>query len=139
MTFEDCLRKGLIKKSESAKERVEQSLSLGDKFSKSAEKNSEMQEYEVCEIISYNALFHYARALLFNAGYIERSHACLFLSLKRFYPEHRELFDKADKIRLERHNLQYSGFSADKESARFVLEFVKEFERTAKKLLKNKK
>jgi uncharacterized protein (UPF0332 family) len=139
MTFEECLRKGLIKKLESAKERVEQSLSLADKFSKSAENNLKMNEYEVCEIISYNALFHYARAMLFNAGYIERSHACLFLALKHLYPEHRELFEKADKIRLERHNIQYSGFSADKESAAFVIQVVNEFGRTAKRILKKQK
>ncbi len=138
MTFEECLEKGLIKKSESARERVEQSLSLGDRFLKSAHKNFGMEEYEVCEIICYNALFHYARALLFDKGYIERSHACLFIALKRFYPECKGSFDQADKIRAERHNLQYAGFAADKDSAMFVLKFVREFSGLAKGLKKQK-
>ncbi|MEW6329699.1 MAG: HEPN domain-containing protein [Candidatus Micrarchaeota archaeon] len=136
MSFEECVREGLIKKSENARDRVGQSLSLGDRFLGSAEKNFKIDEYEVCEIISYNALFHYARALLFDKGYIERSHACLFLALNHFYPKNKELFIRAGKLRIERHNLQYSGFAADKESARFSLEFVREFGKTAKGLLK---
>ena len=126
----------MIRKSESTKEKIEQSLALGDKFLKAAGKNLKMEEYEVSEIISYNALFHYARALLFQKGYNERSHACLFLALKELYPDNKELFDKADKIRAERHNLQYSGLATDLESVEYVLGFVKEFRVKAEKLLK---
>ncbi|MEW5955656.1 MAG: HEPN domain-containing protein [Candidatus Micrarchaeota archaeon] len=136
MTFEECLEKGLIRKAENAPERVRQSISVADKFLKSAKRNLEMDENEVCEIIAYNSLFHYARALLFNKGCLERSHACLFLALKKFYPEQKELLEKADRIRLERHNLQYGGLASDEESALFVIEFVKEFGETAKELLK---
>lgn len=135
MTFQDCMNKGLIKKSGDTKDRVEQSLSLGDKFLKSAGRNLEMGEYEVCEIIAYNAIFHYARALLFQKGYLERSHACLFLALLSLYPENRELLERADKIRVERHNLQYAGFISDGQAASFVLEFAKEFGSLARKLL----
>ncbi|MFH0973563.1 MAG: HEPN domain-containing protein [Candidatus Micrarchaeota archaeon] len=136
MTFEDCREKGLIKQSENARERVAQSISLGDGFLKSAERNLEIDEYEVCEIISYNALFHYARALLFDKGFIERSHVCLFIALKKLYPSERELFEEADRLRVERQNLQYAGFSSDKASAEFVLKSVKRFGAAAKKLLK---
>jgi uncharacterized protein (UPF0332 family) len=136
MTFDDCIKKGLIRKSENTKEKIEQSLVLGDKFLKAAEKNLKMEEYEVSEIISYNALFHYARALLFQKEYNERSHACLFLALKELYPDQKELFDRADKIRVERHNLQYSGLVTDLESVEYALEFVKEFRDKARKLLK---
>jgi len=138
MTFEDCVKKGLIRKSESAKEKIEQSLVFGDKFLKASEKNLEMEEFEVSEIVSYNALFHYARALLFHKSYNERSHACLFLSLKEFYPDHKDLFNRADKIRIERHNLQYSGLATDLESVEYVIEFVKEFRDFARKLLESR-
>lgn len=127
MSFEDCVEKGMIKRSSDAPQRIKQSVSLGDKFLKSAQKNFEIFEYVVCELIAYTALFHYARALLFRKGYIERSHACLFIALKKFYPKEKELIEKADKIRIERHNLQYSGLTTDKESALFILNFVKEF------------
>jgi len=135
MSFEDCIGKGLIKKSPNTLQRIKQSMKLGDDFLKSAQKNFEISEYVVCELIAYTALFHYARALLFKKGHIERSHACLFIALKKFYPGEKELFEKADKIRIERHNLQYSGLTTDKESALFVLDFVKEFSEKTGRLL----
>lgn len=135
MTFDDCLEKGLIRRAADAKSRVKQSLLIADKFLKSAEKNLDIGENEVCEIIAYNALFHYARALLFNKGYLERSHACLFLALERLYPEYKELLERADKIRMERHNLQYGGMMAEGEAPTFVLEFVREFANCVKKTL----
>ncbi len=127
MSFEDCVGKGLIKKSSDAQIRIKQSVDLGDKFLKSAQKNFEISEYVVSELIAYTALFHYARALLFKYGYIERSHACLFIALKKLYPAEKKLIEKADKIRIERHNLQYSGLTTDEKSAMFILAFVKEF------------
>jgi uncharacterized protein (UPF0332 family) len=136
VTFEECLAKGLLRKSGSSADKVEQSVRVGDDFLKSAEHNLEIGEFVVCEIIAYNALFHYARALLFSKGFVERSHACLFLALKKLYPRHAELFEKADKVRVERHNLQYAGLASSEESAEFVLAFVKQFGRTAKSLLK---
>lgn len=136
MSFDDCTKAGLIRKSETATERIEQSLLLADKFLRSAEKNLGIGENEVCEIIAYNALFHYARALLFKKGYLERSHACLFLALKKLYPDQNELIEGADKIRGERHNLQYSGLLSNRDSAEFVLDFVKRFGKEAKELLR---
>lgn len=135
MNYEDCIHKGMIKKSPSAPERVKQSLALGDKFLKSAREIMEISETESSELIAYTALFHYARALLFHKGYLERSHICLFIALQKLYPEQVSLFQRADKIRIERHNLQYSGLATDAESAGFVLEFVGEFGERAKELL----
>ena len=138
MNFDDCLGKGMIKKSDSSLEKVEQSIAFGDKFLNSAKKNFDIEELEVCEIISYNALFHYSRALLFKKGYNERSHICLFIALKKLYPEQKELFERADKIRSERHNLVYMGLAAEGESVEYVIEFVEEFRDAAKKLLEIK-
>ncbi|MBN2121435.1 HEPN domain-containing protein [Candidatus Micrarchaeota archaeon] len=125
----------MIKKSSTAQERVGQSLALGDKFLKSARKNIEISENESSELLAYTSLFHYARALLFHKGYLERSHVCLFIALQRLYPEHAPLFQRADKIRLERHNIQYCGLATDAESVGFVLELVEEFGAKAKELL----
>jgi len=135
MSFVDCIDKGLIRESADAKGKIEQSLAMGDKFLNSAKKNLDIEEYEVCEIIAYDALFHYARALLFSKGYTERSHACLFMALKKLYPDRQELFERADKIRVERHNLQYMGLATDFESVEFVLELVEEFRDETKKII----
>ena len=138
MTFKECVEEGLIRKTESAREKIGQSILLGDKFLNGAEKNFGIGEFEVCEIISYNSLFHYARALLFSKGFLERSHACLFVALKELYPGNEDLFNEADRMRRERHNLQYGGFAAGKESAAYFLKFVKSFGDATKKMLKNK-
>lgn len=135
MNYEDCLHKGMIKKSSSAQERVKQSLLLGDKFLGNARDILKISKIESSELIAYTSLFHYARALLFHKGYLERSHACLFIALGKLYPEHNSLFQRADKIRLERHNLQYCGLTTDAESVGFVLESVDEFGAKAKELL----
>lgn len=135
MSLEECLHDGLIKKSGDAPQRVAQSLLIADRFLKSAGKNFEFSEFEVCEIIAYNALFHCARALLFKKGYIERSHACLFVALLELYPEHSELIRRANKMRVERHGLQYAGFTADESSASFALELANSFGSLAKKIL----
>ena len=135
MNFEQCQKIGLIKKSQNAQERTAQSLELADKFLKSAKNNFKIGEYEVCELISYNALFHYARALLFSKGYIERSHACLFEALVYLYPDSKEIIQKADKLRLERHNLQYSGIFSGKPAAEYACEFTQEFGIFAKRQL----
>lgn len=137
MTFEECLEKGLIRQSGNASERVQQSLELGDRFYKSAGKNLDIGEYVVCELISYNSVFHYARAMLFAKGFIERSHACLFIALQKYYPENKEMILKADKFRVERHNLQYSGLLADEASAKFAKGLAKDFGNMAKAILNN--
>ncbi len=135
MNMKKCVDMGLIKKAENAKDRVAQSLSLGDRFLGGAKKNFGIMEYEICELASYNALFHYARALLFRKGYIERSHACLFSALAELYPQSREMFESADKIRAERHNLQYGGFTAQRETAGHVVGFVEKFGAFSRKVL----
>ena len=76
-----------------AKERVERSLEIAKRFLTAAEKNLGIEEFEIAEIASYNSLFHSARALLFNKGYIERSHACLVTALRSLYNKDQILLD----------------------------------------------
>ena len=136
MKLDECMAEGLIKKSDSAPERIQQSVALGDRFLKSAEKNLGMGEFEVCEMVAYMAVFHHARALLFRKGFIERSHACLFSALKVLYPEIEDVIALGDKMRVERHGVQYRGFSSDKDSAEFALQSAKRFADEAKRALK---
>ena len=57
MSFEDCLRKGLIKKDFSAVERVKSSLEIAERFLRSARRNFEIEDYEMVEIAAYNSPF----------------------------------------------------------------------------------
>jgi len=139
MNFEECLRKHLIRKDESAIERVEKSLEISSRFLESARKNIEIEEYEMAEIAAYNAIFHAARALLFSKGYVERSHVCLIIALRHLYRDELEFIDYLDtfdKIRLSRHNIQYGGVTTDKKETEYVLNFAREFLDVAMDLLK---
>ena len=139
MNFEECLRKHLIRKDESAIERMEKSLEISSRFLESARKNIEIEEYEMAEIAAYNAIFHAARALLFSKGYVERSHVCLIIALRHLYRDELEFIDYLDtfdKIRLSRHNIQYGGVTTDKKETEYVLNFAREFLDVAMDLLK---
>jgi len=130
MNFKDCLSKGLIKKDKSATGRVKKSLEIAERFLISSKKNFEIKEFEMSELASYNSIFHSARSLLFNKEYVERSHICVILALKEFYKNNYELIELLntfDKIRISRHNIQYDGILIDKEEAKFVHDFAKQF------------
>jgi len=130
MNFKDCLSKGLIKKDKSATGRVKKSLEIAERFLISSKKNFEIKEFEMSELASYNSIFHSARSLLFNKEYVERSHICVILALKEFYKNNYEiieLLNTFDKIRISRHNIQYGGILIDKEEAKFVYDFAKQF------------
>ena len=138
MNFKDCLEKRLIRKDIYAKERVERSLEIAERFLIAAKKNLGIEEFEMAEIASYNSLFHSARALLFNKGYIERSHACLVTALRSLYNKDQTLLDLLntfDKIRISRHQIQYNGLLANKEDVEFVYDFAKRFLEKTKDIL----
>ena len=140
MKFRDCLSKGMIRKDNSAPERVKKSLEIAKRFLDSSKKNIEIEELEMAEIASYNSIFHSSRALLFNKRYTERSHICVIIGLKELYKDNTELLDLLntfDKIRISRHNIQYGGILIDMEEADFVYNFAKEFLDKAKKILKD--
>jgi len=140
MNFRDCLSKGMIRKDNSAPERVKKSLEIAERFLDSSKKNIEIDELEMSEIASYNSIFHSSRALLFNKKYTERSHICVIIGLKELYKKDNELLDLLntfDKIRISRHNIQYGGILIDKEEAEFVYDFAKEFLEKTKNFLKD--
>ena len=83
--FEDCLKKGLLKKSESAKSWIPKEFGISEKFLNSSVKNLEIEEFEVSMITAYDSLFHACRALLFKHGIIEKSHYCIIIALKEIF------------------------------------------------------
>jgi uncharacterized protein (UPF0332 family) len=142
MNFKDCLRNGLIKKDPSTKDRVKKSIEIAIRFLESAKKNLEIEEFEMAEIAAYNSIFHSARSLLFNNGYIERSHVCLITALRFLYNKDQSLLDLLntfDKIRISRHNVQYGGSLVNKEEAEFVIDFAKMFLEKTKEIIYPKK
>ncbi len=137
MKLKDCLERDLIRKNKEAKNRVKKSLEIAKRFLKAAVKNLEIEEYDICLITSYSSLFHACRALLFNKGYTERSHFCLFIALRDLYKDKKlhDFLDSIDRIRVVRHEVQYRGTTADKEEADFVINLATKFLDYVKKLL----
>ncbi len=87
MNWNECEAEKLIKLDSRARERIPVSLSTAERFLHSAEKNLEIDEYEIVELAAYNSTFRSARALLISKGYIERSRTCLSIALKYLYKE----------------------------------------------------
>lgn len=138
MKFRECLKEGLIKKDEKAKERIEESIKIAERFYNSAINNFKIQEYEIVEIAAYNSLFHCCRALLFSKGYKERSHYCLIIALKELFRENKKIYEilnSIDKVRLSRHNVQYGGALVDEEEAKFIISLAEEFISVVKEIL----
>lgn len=136
MSYEDCLRKGLIKKDQSVTGRIPLSLKTAERFLDEAKGNFKMKYYDVCELLAYSSCFHAARALLFSKGYTERSHACLIDALFYLFEKDHELklsFSSLDQLRLSRHNVQYDGALVSEEKAKEVLEFTSNFVSLIKK------
>jgi uncharacterized protein (UPF0332 family) len=141
MNFNECLSKGHIKPDPLACERIPGSLEVAQRFLTSAKKTLDIKEYEMSELASYNTIFHAARALLFNKGYLERSHICVIIALQELYRENHELselLNTFDKIRISRHNIQYGGNLVQKTEAVFVIDFAQRFLEQTKAILKAK-
>jgi uncharacterized protein (UPF0332 family) len=138
MTFEECLKKGLIKKDGNAPERVVESLKIAERFLVEARGNLKAGYNEGAELLAYNAAFHCGRALLFSKGFTEKSHACLITALGALYKEDtelREMLITFDQFRLSRHNVQYGGELVDPDTAEAFVGFASKMHALAKKRL----
>ena len=138
MSFTDCISKGSIRADTTAPKRVTESIKIAERFLEEAKGNMKMGYFDVVELLSYNAVFHGGRTLLFSNGYTERSHACLVEALKALHPKDHELqglLKSFDQLRLSRHNVQYGGALVDKESAETYIKFAAMFVEAVKKRL----
>ncbi len=89
--------------------------------------------------MSYNSLFHSARALLFNKGYTERSHYCLITFLKEEYskyPQVLKYLNLLNMYRSFRESIQYSGDLCSKEDSLGIKQSAYEFLSIVEDILK---
>jgi len=61
VSLEECLKRGLIKRDLGPTERVSSSLRAAERLLRSAERNFEIEDYEMVEIAAYNSAFHSIR------------------------------------------------------------------------------
>jgi len=83
--FEECLKKGKIRKFYRGKALVKKELESA-KFDLGAAKESiKDKNYKWATIQTYYSMFHSARALLYDKNYREKSHYCLIEAIRALY------------------------------------------------------
>lgn len=138
MNLEECFEKGLLRKGRIDKTKVVGSLKIAEHFLKRAVGNYRMEYFDTALLMAYNSLFHTARALLFSKGYIERSHFCLVLFLKKEFAntEIMEYIKAMDNYRILRETIQYMGEGCSDKDAKEAIEDARKFLEKVKDLLK---
>lgn len=128
MKMAECFQKGLLKRTSPDMENAARSLELSMNNVEDAIANIPIHRYRVVAILSYSAMFHAARAILFRDGIKERSHECIPVYLKEKYPELETQANVLDSYRRFRHDAIYGlDFVMDEEEARTALDSAKEF------------
>jgi len=139
MGLDECFEKQLIKKDETAKNRVKNSLLIANDFLDKAKGNMKMEYYSVSFSLSYNCLFHCCRALIFSKGYTEKSHGCMILFLKNEYKNNKKIYSflkTIDSYRISRHSIQYEGEYVSEVDAKEALIDSEQFLKEIKKELR---
>jgi uncharacterized protein (UPF0332 family) len=129
MSLEDCLEKKLIRKANTS-QRIDSSLKIAEHFLERAKGSFKINYYDTSYLMAYNSLFHSARALLFKKGYVERSHFCLIIFLKKEYKDNEDLVKYLNFLNLYRsfrESIQYSGDLCSKEDSIEIKKSAKEF------------
>jgi uncharacterized protein (UPF0332 family) len=86
--------------------------------------------------MSYTAMFHSARAILFRDGIRERSHECIPMYIRETYPALKADANKLDSYRKFRHDALYGlEFEAGKQDAATAMAVAGEFLSAVEKVL----
>lgn len=107
MKLDECFKKGLLKRIPPDMDNAHRSIRLSSENIEDAEENLGIKRYRVVAILSYTAMFHAARAILFRDGVKERSHECIPVYLEEKYPELESLANLLDSYRRFRHDAIY--------------------------------
>ena len=83
--FQECLRKGKIRKFAGAKTLVSKELKISKDDIAAASHSLKEGNVKWATIQAYYSMFHAARALIYSAGYRERSHYCLIVAVKSLF------------------------------------------------------
>lgn len=136
--FEECLKKGKIRKFSRGKFLVSKEIRLAKDDLKFAKKSFNEKNYRWAIIQTYYSMFHSARALLYKKNYREHSHFCLREAIKKLYVEKGKMTITLLDALVEAKNLReaadyygdYSGINAEK-----LLKKADQFIKKAKKII----
>ena len=89
--FQRCIDDHKLKPFKATKQMIEKEIASAGYDLKRAQESLNEGDAKWSTVQSYYAIFHSARALLFNRGYRERSHRCLLIALQELYVRTGEL------------------------------------------------
>ena len=136
MNLDECFKQGLMKKVTPDIENAKKSLSESGKNITDAEENLKIRCYNVVVMLSYTAMFHAARGLLFKDGIKERSHACVPVYIRARYPQLEKFANILDSYRILHHRTLYGlEVLIDRAEAEGALKAAKEFLEGIKKTI----
>jgi len=138
--FHECLKKGLLRKTDPSKTKARKSLEASLKWLEEAEKNLKSDALKSSLLSAYLAVFHSARSILFLDGYREKSHACIARYLEEKYARkdllEPEWIEMLDHFRELRHTDQYSfNFFTSEDESEDTIRRSRDFVSRMKKLL----
>lgn len=107
MKIKDCFEKGFLRRTKLSDDIVEKEMLNAQRHLQNANQCIEQKMYDLAIVSLYTAMFHAARALLFQDGLKERGHICLILYIKKEYPELNNYAKILDNYRRTRHIMLY--------------------------------
>ncbi len=137
MSYDECVRKGQLKKIRRDNALVLQTIHLADEDLEEGRENIGNGKNVWGTIQLYTSMLNYARALLFSDGIRERSHYCTVEYLRTHYGGELGIsISSIDRMRRERHiSLYDSRENISMEMAQERLEWANEFRDMIMKIL----
>ena len=132
MNLRDCFQKRLLRRVRPDAAKSTRSLEVASTKLEEAEKALKNELFDATIILSYTAMFHAARALLFRDGIVEKSHVCLVEYLRAEYVHKARLraalVNALDSLRIDRHETIYGlETKSDVKEAEYAERKAKEF------------
>jgi len=132
MNLRDCFRKRLLRRVRPDVARSTRSLEVASTKLKEAERALKNELFDATIVLSYTAMFHAARALLFRDGIVEKSHVCLIEYLRTEYARKARfraaLVNSLDSLRIDRHETIYGlETKSGAKEAEYAVRKAKEF------------
>lgn len=132
LTFDDCLKGGLLKRIPASEEKALRSLKKAKLWLKEAEETFKIGAFSSSILTSYLVMFHASRSILFFDGYREKSHSCIARYLESTHVKNKKLeiewIHLLDHHRQQRHDDQYDiSFISTDEEAKESIQVAKKF------------
>lgn len=140
--FKKCIAQKKIYLAKGIKKVARKELEVAKEDLNSSKRDFKARDYKWSISQSYYAMFHAARALLFSAGYKERSHYCLAIAIEHLFCGKGKLSKKLiNSLSTARKLRELADYESEytKNSAEIVLERAEEFIQITEEILLVKK